>query len=117
VPQAFYNREAGIRKLSTQTGAGQWGSSLAFAGQLFGIEVKVYMVKVGYNQKPYRRALMETYGATCIASPSNETESGHAFLAKAPDWPGDLGIAISEAVSHARDPRRLRRSAALQGGR
>ncbi len=101
VPQAFYNREAGIRKLSTETGAGQWGSSLAFAGQLFGIEVKVYMVKVSYNQKPYRRALMETYGATCIASPSNETESGRAILAKAPDSPGSLGIAISEAVEVA----------------
>ena len=101
VPQAFYNREAGIRKLSTETGAGQWGSSLAFAGQLFGLEVKVYMVKVSYNQKPYRRALMETYGATCIASPSNETECGRAILAKSPDSPGSLGIAISEAVEVA----------------
>jgi tryptophan synthase beta chain len=101
VPQAFYNREAGIKKLSTETGAGQWGSSLAFAGQLFGIEVKVYMVKVSYQQKPYRRALMETYGATCIASPSNETDSGRAILAKTPDSPGSLGIAISEAVEVA----------------
>ena len=81
VAQAFYNREAGVGKLSTETGAGQWGSSLAFAGQLFGIEVKVYMVKVSYQQKPYRRALMETYGATCVASPSNETDSGRAALA------------------------------------
>ncbi|MBZ0140698.1 MAG: TrpB-like pyridoxal phosphate-dependent enzyme [Pseudorhodoplanes sp.] len=101
VPQAFYNREAGIRKLSTETGAGQWGSSLAFAGQLFGLEVKVYMVKVSYQQKPYRRALMEAYGATCIPSPSNETDSGKAILAKSPDSPGSLGIAISEAVEVA----------------
>jgi tryptophan synthase beta chain len=101
VPQAFYNREAGIRKLSTETGAGQWGSSLAFAGQLFGLEVKVFMVKVSYQQKPYRRALMETYGATCIASPSTETDSGKAILAAAPDSPGSLGIAISEAVEVA----------------
>ena len=101
VPQAFYNKEAGIKKLSTETGAGQWGSSLAFAGQIFGLEVKVYMVKVSYNQKPYRRALMETYGATCIASPSNETESGKAILAQDPNSPGSLGIAISEAVEVA----------------
>ena len=101
VPQAFYNKEAGIKKLSTETGAGQWGSSLAFAGQLFGLEVKVYMVAVSYKQKPYRRALMETYGATCIASPSNETDSGRAILAKSPDSPGSLGIAISEAVEVA----------------
>ena len=101
VAQAFYNREAGVRKLSTETGAGQWGSSLAFAGALFGIEVKVYMVKVSYQQKPYRRALMETYGATCIPSPSNETEAGRAILAKTPDSPGSLGIAISEAVEVA----------------
>ena len=101
VPQAFYNKEAGIKKLSTETGAGQWGSSLAFAGQLFGLEVKVYMVKVSFNQKPYRRALMETYGATCIASPSNETDSGKAILAAHPDSPGSLGIAISEAVEVA----------------
>ena len=101
VPQAFYNREAGIRKLSTETGAGQWGSSLAFAGALFGLEVKVYMVRVSYQQKPYRRALMETYGATCIPSPSNETDSGRAILAQNPDSPGSLGIAISEAVEVA----------------
>ena len=101
VPQAFYNKEAGITKLSTETGAGQWGSSLAFAGQLFGIDVKVYMVKVSFNQKPYRRALMETYGATCIASPSEETDSGRAILAKDPNSPGSLGIAISEAVEVA----------------
>ena len=80
VAQAFYNKQEGVKKLSTETGAGQWGSSLAFAGGLFGLEVKVYMVRVSYNQKPYRRALMETYGATCIASPSTETASGRALL-------------------------------------
>ena len=73
IPQAFYNREAGIRRLSTETGAGQWGSSLAFAGRVFGLEVQVFMVRVSYEQKPYRRALMETYGASCIASPSDQT--------------------------------------------
>ncbi len=101
VPQAFYNREAGIRKISTETGAGQWGTSLAFAGALFGIEVQVFMVKVSYQQKPYRRALMETYGARCIASPSMETNVGRAILAKTPDNTGSLGIAISEAVEVA----------------
>ncbi|MEO8660136.1 MAG: TrpB-like pyridoxal phosphate-dependent enzyme [Bryobacteraceae bacterium] len=101
VPQAFYNREAGIRRITTETGAGQWGSSLAFAGSLFGIEVDVYMVRVSYDQKPYRRALMETYGARCVASPSNETEAGRAILAQRPDHPGSLGIAISEAVEQA----------------
>ena len=101
VPQAFYNKQAGVKRLSTETGAGQWGSSLAFAGALYGLEVKVFMVRVSYNQKPYRRALMETYGATCIASPSNETQSGRGFLAQRPDHPGSLGIAISEAVEVA----------------
>jgi len=101
VAQAFYNKQEGVTKLSTETGAGQWGSSLAFAGSLFGLEVKVYMVKVSYQQKPYRRALMETYGATCIASPSMETASGRAILAASPDSPGSLGIAISEAVEVA----------------
>ena len=101
IPQAFYNREAGIKRLSTETGAGQWGSSLSFAGSVFGLEVQVFMVRVSYNQKPYRRALMETYGARCIASPSNETNSGRAILAKSPDHPGSLGIAISEAVEIA----------------
>jgi tryptophan synthase beta chain len=101
VAQAFYNKEAGVKRLSTETGAGQWGSSLAFAGALFGLEVRVFMVRVSYDQKPYRRALMETYGATCIASPSNETQSGRAFLAQRPDHPGSLGIAISEAVEIA----------------
>ena len=101
VAQAFYNKEQGVKKLVTETGAGQWGSSLAFAGSLFGLEVKVYMVKVSYNQKPYRRALMETYGATCVASPSSETNAGRAILAATPDSNGSLGIAISEAVEVA----------------
>jgi tryptophan synthase beta chain len=101
VPQAFYNREEGITKISTETGAGQWGSSLAFAGALFGIDVSVFMVRVSFDQKPYRRAMMETYGARCVASPSRETECGRAILAKDPDTPGSLGIAISEAVEVA----------------
>jgi len=101
VPQAFYNKQAGVKRLVTETGAGQWGSSLAFAGTLYGLEVKVFMVRVSYDQKPYRRALMETYGATCIASPSNETQSGRAILAQRADHPGSLGIAISEAVEVA----------------
>src|SRR5512137_1418796 len=105
VPQAFYNQQAGVKRLITETGAGQWGSSLAFAGALYGLEVQVFMVRVSYNQKPYRRALMETYGARCIASPSSETESGRAVLAKFPNSPGSLGIAISEAVEMAaKDP-------------
>ena len=101
VAQAFYNKEAVIKKITTETGAGQWGSSLAFAGALFGIEIKVWMVRVSYDQKPYRRALMETYGATCVPSPSNETQSGKAILAQRKDHPGSLGIAISEAVEVA----------------
>lgn len=101
VAQAFYNYEAGIRRISTETGAGQWGSSLAFAGALFGIEVEVFMVRVSYDQKPYRRALMQTYGARCVPSPSSETNSGRAVLAKNPNHPGSLGIAISEAVEVA----------------
>ncbi len=101
VPQAFYNCEAGVKRIATETGAGQWGSSLAFAGALFGIEVEVFMVRVSYNQKPYRRALMETWGATCIASPSERTTAGRAMLAQRPDHPGSLGIAISEAVEIA----------------
>jgi tryptophan synthase beta chain len=105
VAQAYYNKAEGVTKLSTETGAGQWGSSLAFAGSVFGLDVKVYMVKVSYNQKPYRRALMETYGARCVASPSTETESGRAILARMPDSNGSLGIAISEAVEvAARNP-------------
>ena len=101
IPQAFYNREAGIKRLTTETGAGQWGSSLAFAGALMGIDVTVFQVRVSYDQKPYRRALMESYGARCIASPSMETEFGRAVLAKDPTHRGSLGIAISEAVEIA----------------
>jgi tryptophan synthase beta chain len=101
VAQAFYNKEAGVKGLITETGAGQWGSSLAFAGALFGLDVQVFMVRVSYDQKPYRRALMETYGARCIASPSSETQSGRAILAQRADHPGSLGIAISEAVEVA----------------
>ncbi len=101
IPQAWYNAQAGVKKLVTETGAGQWGSSLSFAGSLFGLEVKVFQVRVSYDQKPYRRALMETYGATCVASPSNETNAGRAILAQNPDHPGSLGIAISEAVEVA----------------
>ena len=91
VAQAFYNKEAGIRKIATETGAGQWGSALAFAGALFGIEVQVFMVRVSYNQKPYRRAFMETFGARCIASPSTETNFGRQVLAahaRQPRQPG-----------------------------
>ncbi|MEI7770980.1 MAG: TrpB-like pyridoxal phosphate-dependent enzyme [Chloroflexales bacterium] len=101
VAQAYYNKQEGVKRLVTETGAGQWGSSLAFAGALFGLEVKVYMVKVSYHQKPYRRALMEVYGASVVASPSTETACGRAILAEHPDSTGSLGIAISEAVEMA----------------
>ncbi|MEK7436230.1 MAG: TrpB-like pyridoxal phosphate-dependent enzyme [Pseudomonadota bacterium] len=101
VAQAFYNQQAGVKRLVTETGAGQWGSALAFAGALFGLEVKVFMVRVSYDQKPYRRALMEPYGASCTPSPSNETQAGRAILAQRADHPGSLGIAISEAVEMA----------------
>ena len=101
VPQAFFNREAGVRRIATETGAGQWGSALAFAGALFGIEIDIYMVRCSFDQKPYRRALMQAYGARCVASPSQETAAGRAILAAHPDHPGSLGIAISEAVEMA----------------
>ena len=101
VPQAFYNKEAGVKRLVTETGAGQWGTSLAFAGSLYGLQVEVYQVRVSYEQKPYRRAVMETYGARCVASPSNETVYGRSVLSKNPNHPGSLGIAISEAVELA----------------
>jgi tryptophan synthase beta chain len=101
VPQAYYNKLAGVKRLATETGAGQWGSSLAFAGALFGLEVLVYMVKVSYRQKPYRRGLMETFGARVIASPSDTTAAGRSVLARQPDSTGSLGIAISEAVEVA----------------
>ena len=105
VAQAYYNKKDGTKRLSTETGAGQWGSSLAMASAFFGLECKIYMVRVSYNQKPYRRALMETFGASVTASPSNETESGRAILAQNPNSTGSLGIAISEAVEvAAKDP-------------
>lgn len=98
VPQAYYNAKAGVRKLTTETGAGQWGTALAFACSLFGLECEVWMVGASYDQKPYRRSLMETYGATVHRSPSRRTKSGQAFPE---DHPGSLGIAISEAVEVA----------------
>jgi len=101
IPQAFFNREEGMRRLTTETGAGQWGSALAFAGALFGLEVKVYMVRASYDQKPYRRNLMEVYGASVVASPSPDTNYGRRVLAETPDSPGSLGMAISEAVEDA----------------
>ncbi len=101
VAQAFFNKQAGIHKLTTETGAGQWGSSLAYAGALFELEVLVYMVKVSLRQKPYRGGLIQTFGANVIPSPSETTESGRAILAEDPDCNGSLGIAISEAVEAA----------------
>jgi tryptophan synthase beta chain len=101
VPQAYYNKAAGIRRIATETGAGQWGSAMALACQMFGLECTVYMVKVSYEQKPYRRSMMATWGAEVIASPSNRTNSGRAILAVHPDSTGSLGAAISEAVEDA----------------
>ncbi|MFW6250193.1 MAG: TrpB-like pyridoxal phosphate-dependent enzyme [Alkalispirochaetaceae bacterium] len=101
VAQAFYNRQEGVTQLATETGAGQWGSSLAMATSMFGMELKVYMVRVSYDSKPYRRALMESFGATVTPSPSSETQSGRAILEEHPDSTGSLGIAISEAVEVA----------------
>ena len=101
LPQAFFNRQEGVKRLATETGAGQWGSALAFAGSMFGLEVKVYMVRASYDQKPYRRILMETYGAEVVASPSLSTRYGRAVLAATPDSNGSLGMAISEAVEDA----------------
>ncbi len=101
IPQAFYNKEQGTKRIATETGAGQWGSALAFAAALFGLETKVYMVRASYDQKPYRRILMETYGAEVVPSPSPDTNFGRAVLAEHPDSPGSLGMAISEAVEDA----------------
>jgi len=101
VAQAFYNKEEGTKKITTETGAGQWGSSLAYACSIFKIDLDVYMVRVSFDQKPYRKMLMQTYGARCIASPSNETNTGKAILEKDPNNTGSLGIAISEAVEMA----------------
>jgi tryptophan synthase beta chain len=101
VPQAYYNMKEGVKRITTETGAGQWGSALSFACQMYGIECKVYMVKVSYEQKPYRKLLMETWGASVVPSPSNQTNAGRAILAADPDSTGSLGIAISEAVEEA----------------
>jgi tryptophan synthase beta chain len=101
VAQAYYNKKEGIKRIATETGAGQWGSALAYSCAMFGIECKVYMVKVSYNQKPYRRILMETWGAKCVPSPSTDTKAGRDALAKDPQSGGSLGLAISEAVEDA----------------
>ncbi|RKY61980.1 MAG: TrpB-like pyridoxal phosphate-dependent enzyme [Candidatus Neomarinimicrobiota bacterium] len=101
VAQAYYNKKEGIKRITTETGAGQWGSALSFAGALFGLEIKVYMVKVSFYQKPYRKIMMQTWGGTCIPSPSMETNIGRKMLAEDPDCPGSLGLAISEAVEEA----------------
>ncbi len=110
VAQAWYNKQAGIRKLTTETGAGQWGSALAFACRLLGLECKVYMVRISFEQKPFRRIMMQTWGANCIPSPSDQTAAGRAVLERSPDTPGSLGIAISEAIEEAvSDPERKTR--------
>lgn len=101
VPQAYYNKAFGIKRLTTETGAGQWGSALAFACSQFGLECKVFMVRVSFDQKPYRKSMMTAWGANCVASPSTETKAGRDILEKDPDTPGSLGIAISEAVEAA----------------
>jgi tryptophan synthase beta chain len=101
VPQAYYNAKAGVKRLATETGAGQWGSSIAYAGQLFGLKVTVYMVKISYEQKPYRRSMMQTWGAEVFASPTNRTQAGNSILEKDARSNGSLGIAISEAVEDA----------------
>jgi tryptophan synthase beta chain len=101
VAQCYYNMKEGVKRISTETGAGQWGSALSMAGAMFGIEIKVYMVKISYNQKPYRRILMEAWGAKCVASPSEDTEVGRRILKEDPECTGSLGMAISEAVEDA----------------
>jgi tryptophan synthase beta chain len=101
IPQAYYNKKAGMKRIATETGAGQWGASMALSGKLFGLDVTVYMVKVSFTQKPYRKMMMETWGATVHASPSKVTNTGRKILELDPDSPGSLGIAISEAVEDA----------------
>ncbi|TCJ20418.1 TrpB-like pyridoxal phosphate-dependent enzyme [Parasulfuritortus cantonensis] len=101
IPQAYYNKEAGIKRIATETGAGQWGSSMALAGKMFGLDVRVYMVKVSYDQKPFRRSMMHTWGAEVYASPTDMTQAGRNVLAQDPNSPGSLGVAISEAVEEA----------------
>ena len=106
VAQAWYNKEFGIKKLTTETGAGQWGSALSFACNLLGLECKIYMVRISFDQKPFRKSMMEVWGGKCVASPSNETEVGRKILKEMPDTPGSLGIAISEAIEEAvHDPK------------
>ncbi|MCF8359017.1 MAG: TrpB-like pyridoxal phosphate-dependent enzyme [Prolixibacteraceae bacterium] len=101
VAQAWYNKEFGIKRITTETGAGQWGSALSFACSLLGLECKIFMVRVSFDQKPFRKMMMNTWGGNCVASPSNETNAGREILAKDPDTPGSLGIAISEAIEQA----------------
>jgi tryptophan synthase beta chain len=101
VAQAYYNKKEGVKRIATETGAGQWGSALAMGCAFFGIECKVYMVRISYDQKPYRRILMESWGASCVPSPSRDTKAGRDMLEKWPDCPGSLGLAISEAVEDA----------------
>ncbi len=98
VPQAYYNMKEGITRVTTETGAGQWGSALSFAAGIFGLQATVYMVRASFDQKPYRKAMMNAFGAECVASPSNKTEAGRKILAEDPDNQGSLGIAIGEAV-------------------
>jgi len=101
IAQAWYNKQFGIKRLTTETGAGQWGSALSFACSLMGLECKVFMVRISFDQKPFRKLMMQTWGGTCIASPSSETSFGRKILAEMPDTPGSLGIAISEAIEAA----------------
>ncbi|MFW6293057.1 MAG: TrpB-like pyridoxal phosphate-dependent enzyme [Spirochaetota bacterium] len=101
VAQCYFNAKEGVKRITTETGAGQWGSALSFAGSFFDVEIKVYMVRVSYDQKPYRRMLMQTWGGSCVPSPSTETEAGRRILAEHPDSPGSLGLAISEAIEEA----------------
>ena len=101
IPQAWYNKQAGTKTLSTETGAGQWGSALSFAGAVVGLAVKVFMVRISFDQKPFRKTMMQTWGGNCIASPSSETNAGRSFLEKDPDTPGSRGMAISEAIETA----------------
>ncbi len=101
VAQAYYNKEFGIKRLTTETGAGQWGSALAFGCKVMGLECKVYMVRISFDQKPFRKIMMQVWGAQCVPSPSSDTETGKKILAEKPDTPGSLGIAISEAIEDA----------------
>ena len=101
VAQAYYNKKEGVKQMTTETGAGQWGSALSFACALIGLKCKVFMVRISFDQKPFRKIMMQTWGGECVASPSNETKAGREILAATPDTPGSLGIAISEAIEAA----------------